>query len=72
MEGADGHAFDGAFVSEALHQALTHFGGGLVGEGDGGDGGRLCARFNQIGNAGDQRFGFAGAGACDDGDGAGG
>ena len=62
MEGADQH-----LLGRRPHQfarALAHFGGGLVGEGDGGDGGRLQARLQQARNLvrDDARLARAGAG----------
>ena len=62
VESADGHAPHRALAAQPLFQPGSHFSGGLIGKGDGGDLVRPhAALLYQMGDARNQRFGFAGA-----------
>ena len=66
MERAHREPAHGLFA-EAVRQAFQHFGGGLTGEGDGGDpGGRDALVLDQPRDAGNERAGFARARPGDD------
>ena len=66
MERAHREPAHGLFA-EAVRQAFQHFGGGLTGEGDGGDpGGGDALVLDQPRDAGNERAGFARARPGDD------
>ena len=66
MEGCD-ERFCERRVTEQLIDAFGHFGGGFIGEGDGEDGiGRDVFLLDEPGDAMGDNAGFAGAGSCED------
>ena len=69
VEGADDDFF-AEVVADHVFDALAHFGGGFVGEGDGEDVLGGDAFIDHVGDAGGDDAGFAGASAGEDEDGA--